>query len=102
MTTSPRGDGAVFARTDVLLDLWGARHLDDAEYTERAMRRAAGVSGAILLHIHLYRFGDGEGTGVAMLAELLRTERRLVTRNRVTFPYGAFMNSSSASNPPYS
>ena len=32
-------DGAVFPGTDVLLDLWGARHLDDAEYTERAMRR---------------------------------------------------------------
>ena len=32
-------DGAVFPGTDVLLDLWGACHLDDAEYTERAMRR---------------------------------------------------------------
>ena len=60
----------MFAGTDVLLDLWGTRHLDDAEYIERAMRRAVDVSGATLLHIHLHRFGDGGGvTGVAVLAE---------------------------------
>jgi S-adenosylmethionine decarboxylase len=54
----------------VLLDLWGARHLDDADHIERAMRRAVDVSGATLLHIHLHRFGDGGGvTGVAVLAE---------------------------------
>ena len=63
-------DGQVFAGTHVLLDLWGASHLDDARYIERAMRRAIDVSGATLLHIHLHRFGDGGGvTGVAVLAE---------------------------------
>ena len=63
-------DGRVFAGTHVLLDLWGARHLDDARYIENAMRRAVDVSGATLLHIHLHRFGDGGGvTGVAVLAE---------------------------------
>ena len=63
-------DGKVFAGTHVLLDLWGARHLDDAPYIERTMRRAVDVSGATLLHIHLHRFGDGGGvTGVAVLAE---------------------------------
>ena len=63
-------DGHVFAGTHVLLDLWGARHLDDARYIERAMRRAVKVSGATLIHIHLHRFGDGGGvTGVAVLAE---------------------------------
>jgi S-adenosylmethionine decarboxylase len=63
-------DGQVFAGTHVLLDLWGARHLDDADHIERAMRRAVDVSGATLLHIHLHRFGDGGGvTGVAVLAE---------------------------------
>lgn len=72
----PRADhfaeqgGEVFAGTHVLLDLWGARHLDDAAWIERAMRRAADVAGATLLHIHLHRFGDGGGvTGVAVLAE---------------------------------
>ncbi len=65
-----RQDGQVFAGTHVLLDLWGASHLDDARYIERAMRRAVEVSGATLLHIHLHRFGDGGGvTGVAVLAE---------------------------------
>ena len=54
----------------MLLDLWGARHLDDADCIERAMRRAVEVAGATLLHIHLHRFGDGGGvTGVAVLAE---------------------------------
>ena len=63
-------DGQVFAGTHVLLDLWGARHLDDVGHIERAMRRAVDVSGATLLHIHLHRFGDGGGvTGVAVLAE---------------------------------
>ena len=63
-------DGQVFAGTHVLLDLWGARHLDDAPYVERAMRRAVDASGATLLHIHLHRFGGGGGvTGVAVLAE---------------------------------
>lgn len=62
--------GQVFAGTHILLDLWGASHLDDARYIERAMRRAVDVSGATLLHIHLHRFGDGGGvTGVAVLAE---------------------------------
>lgn len=72
----PRADhfaeqgGEVFAGTHVLLDLWGARHLDDAAWIERAMRRAADAAGATLLHIHLHRFGDGGGvTGVAVLAE---------------------------------
>ncbi len=63
-------DGQVFAGTHLLLDLWGASHLDDVEYIDRAIRRAVDVSGATLLHIHLHRFGDGGGvTGVAVLAE---------------------------------
>ena len=63
-------DGEVFAGTHVLLDLWGASHLDDPGHIERAMRRAVDVSGATLLHLHLHRFGEGGGvTGVAVLAE---------------------------------
>ena len=62
--------GQVFAGTHVLLDVWGARRLDDPDHIERAMRRAVDVSGATLLHLHLHRFGDGGGvTGVAVLAE---------------------------------
>lgn len=63
-------DGEVFAGTHVLLDLWGAHHLDDPDYLERALRRAVDVSGATLLHVHLHRFGGGGGvSGVAVLAE---------------------------------
>ena len=63
-------DGEVFAGTHLLLDLWGASHLDDSGHIERAIRHAVDVSGATLLHLHLHRFGDGGGvTGVAVLAE---------------------------------
>lgn len=63
-------DGEVFAGIHVLLDLWGASHLDDADYLERALRQAVDVSGATLLHVHLHRFGGGGGvSGVAVLAE---------------------------------
>lgn len=63
-------DGAVFAGTHVLLDLWGASRLDDEEYLGQALRRAAEAAGATLLHLHLHRFGEGQGvSGVAVLAE---------------------------------
>lgn len=63
-------DGQEFAGTHLILDLWGARRLDDIEFIERAMRRAVTAAGATLLHIHLHHFGAGGGvSGVAVLAE---------------------------------
>ena len=63
-------DGQVFAGTHVLLDLWGAAHLDDVDYLERALCRAVDAAGASLLHVHLHRFDRGGGvSGVAVLAE---------------------------------
>lgn len=63
-------DGATFAGTHLLLDLWGARHLQDAELIEQALRQAILAAGAELLHIHLHRFTTGGGiSGVAVLAE---------------------------------
>lgn len=64
-----RGEQA-YAGTHVLLDMWGARDLDDLPSIERALRSAVDAAGATLLHLHLHHFGGGGGvSGVAVLAE---------------------------------
>ncbi len=63
-------DGKQFAGTHLIVDLWGARGLDDAAAIERALRQAVEAAGATLLHIHLHRFTlQGGISGVALLAE---------------------------------
>ena len=63
-------DGTQFAGTHLLLDLWGARHLDSIEHIEQAMRDCVEACGATLLHIHLHHFTPSGGvSGVAVLAE---------------------------------
>lgn len=63
-------NGVEFAGTHIILDLWGAKHLDDLELMERALREAVEVAGATLLHIHLHHFTPNGGiSGVAVLAE---------------------------------
>ncbi|MEN8214682.1 MAG: adenosylmethionine decarboxylase [Pseudomonadota bacterium] len=54
----------------LLLDFWDARHLDDSNCIETAMRQCVEACGATLLHLHLHRFSAGGGiSGVAVLAE---------------------------------
>ena len=63
-------DGVRFAGTHLIVDLWGARHLDDLAAAERALRDAAEAAGATLLHVHLHHFTPNGGiSGVAVLAE---------------------------------
>ena len=63
-------DGLRFAATHVLVEFWGARHLDDVDVIEDAIRSAAETAGAAVLHIHLHRFSSTGGvSGVAVLAE---------------------------------
>jgi S-adenosylmethionine decarboxylase len=63
-------DGVVFAGTHLLLDFWGARHLDDLKIVEAALRRSVDRCNATLLHIHLHHFTPNGGiSGVAVLAE---------------------------------
>lgn len=63
-------DGVIFAGTHLLVDLWDAKHLDDIERIENAMRECVEVCGATLLHIHLHHFSPSGGvSGVAVLAE---------------------------------
>jgi S-adenosylmethionine decarboxylase len=54
----------------LLADLYGCSHLADSDVVERALRAGAEAGGATLLHLHVHRFGEGQGvTGVALLAE---------------------------------
>ena len=63
-------EGLEYAGSHLILDLWGARHLDDLDLMEKAMREVVDVSGATLLHIHLHHFTPSGGvSGVAVLAE---------------------------------
>ncbi len=63
-------DGLCFAATHVLAELWGARHLDDVDAIEDAIRTAAETAGATVLHVYFHRFSSSGGvSGVAVLAE---------------------------------
>jgi S-adenosylmethionine decarboxylase len=62
--------GLKFAGTHLILDLWDAKHLDDLEITEQALRDCVTRAGATLLHIHLHHFTPNGGiSGVAVLSE---------------------------------
>ncbi|OED36383.1 S-adenosylmethionine decarboxylase proenzyme [Chromatiales bacterium (ex Bugula neritina AB1)] len=53
-----------------LVDFWGARYLQDPEQIETALRNSAAAANAVVLHVHVHRFGGAGGvTGVALLAE---------------------------------
>lgn len=63
-------DGREFAGRHLIIDCYGADHLDNIPLMEAALRRAVDVAGATLLHIHLHHFGEEQGiSGVAVLAE---------------------------------
>ncbi len=63
-------DGTVFAGTHLILDLWGAKNLDNLKVVERALRESVDRCNATLLHIHLHHFTPNGGiSGVAVLAE---------------------------------
>lgn len=63
-------DGVSFAGAHLILDFWGAKHLDDIELMERVLRQCVVKCSATLLHIHLHHFSPSGGiSGVAVLAE---------------------------------
>jgi S-adenosylmethionine decarboxylase len=62
--------GLRYAGKHLVIDLREARHLDDLNRIEHALRRCVDVAGATLLHIHLHHFTPNHGvSGVAVLAE---------------------------------
>jgi len=63
-------DGAIFAGTHLIIDLWGARRLDDIAFIDATLRQCVAAAGATLLHLHLHHFTPNNGvSGVAVLAE---------------------------------
>ena len=63
-------DGMRYAGTHLLVDLFGARRLDDIEHIQSTLERCVEVAGATLLHIHLHHFTPNGGvSGVAVLSE---------------------------------
>ncbi|MDA1098486.1 MAG: adenosylmethionine decarboxylase [Proteobacteria bacterium] len=63
-------NGVRFAGIHLLLDMWGAAHLDDPERLGQAMEAAVTAAEATLLHLHLHHFSPFGGvSGVAVLAE---------------------------------
>ncbi|MGY8678533.1 adenosylmethionine decarboxylase [Bradyrhizobium sp. UFLA05-153] len=54
----------------MLIDLWGARNLDDPVIAEDAIRKAVRAASATLLHLHVHKFCPGHGvSAIALLAE---------------------------------
>jgi S-adenosylmethionine decarboxylase len=59
-----------FAGTHLLIDLFGARRLDDLKHIRETLRRCVEAAGATLLHAHLHHFGPNGGvSGVAVLSQ---------------------------------
>jgi len=62
--------GVRCAGTHLIVDLYGAKRLDDLKHIKETLRRCVDAAGANLLHVHLHRFTDnGSVSGVAVLAE---------------------------------
>ena len=63
-------DGVRYAGTHLIVDLFGAKRLDDIQFIKRTLERCVEVAGATLLHIHLHHFTPNGGvSGVAVLSE---------------------------------
>jgi S-adenosylmethionine decarboxylase len=53
----------------LIVDLHGAKRLNDIDHIEATLRRCIEASRATLLHIHLHHFQPSGVSGVAVLAE---------------------------------
>jgi len=62
-------DGVRYSGIHLIIDLYGAEHLNDLAHIEATMRECVDTSGATLLHIHLHPFEPNGVSGVAVLAE---------------------------------
>jgi S-adenosylmethionine decarboxylase len=63
-------DGVRCAGTHLIVDLYGARRLDDLKHIKETLGRCVEAAGANLLHIHLHRHEDKGGvSGAAVLTE---------------------------------
>ena len=61
--------GVRCAGVHLIVDLHGAKRLDDIDHIEATLRRCVEAARATLLHIHLHHFQPNGVSGVAVLAE---------------------------------
>ncbi len=67
-STSTHRESVRHAGYHVIIDLYGAKRLDDVKHIERTLKRCADVSGIRLAHVHLLRAAaDGDVSGAAVL-----------------------------------
>ncbi len=63
-------EGARYAGDHLLVEMWEAEHLENANRTLESLEKAAIAAGATVLHSHIHSFGQGMGvSGVVVLAE---------------------------------
>jgi S-adenosylmethionine decarboxylase len=63
-------NGVRCAGVHLIVDLYEAKHLDNIDLIDEALRKSVAAAGATLLHIHLHHFEPNGGvSGVAVLAE---------------------------------
>mgnify|MGYP001821454986 FL=1 len=63
-------DGVRYAGNHLIIDLFGAKHLDDIDHVKHTLEQCVDRAGASLLHIHLHHFTPNGGvSGVAVLSE---------------------------------
>ena len=62
-------NGVRCAGVHLIIDLHGAKGLNDIDLIERTLRRCVDAARATLLHIHLHHFQPNGVSGVAVLAE---------------------------------
>jgi S-adenosylmethionine decarboxylase len=62
-------NGVRCAGVHLIVDLHGAKRLNDIEHIEATLRRCVEAASATLLHIHLHHFQPSGVSGVAVLAE---------------------------------
>ncbi|MGE0038427.1 MAG: adenosylmethionine decarboxylase [Xanthobacteraceae bacterium] len=62
-------NGVRCAGVHLIIDLHGAKGLNDIDLIERTLRRCVDAARATLLHIHLHHFQPAGVSGVAVLAE---------------------------------
>jgi S-adenosylmethionine decarboxylase len=62
-------NGVHCAGVHLIIDLHGAKRLNDIEHIEATLRRCVEAASATLLHIHLHHFQPSGVSGVAVLAE---------------------------------
>jgi len=63
-------DGVRYAGNHLLIDLFGAKRLDDIKHMEQTLKQCVKAAGATALHFHLHHFTPNGGiSGVAVLSE---------------------------------